>query len=90
MNQEQIFGILRIIITSVGGFFVGKGAISQGMMDWVAGGVLTLGPAIWSFIAHRPAALAASAQNITGVNVQTTAAAPPAVKEAVANAKGNT
>lgn len=89
MNQEQVFGVLRIIITSVGGFFVGKGAISQGMLDWVAGGALTLGPAIWSFIAHRPAALAVSAQNIPGVNVQTSQAAPPAVKDAVASAKGN-
>jgi hypothetical protein len=89
MSIDQILGIVRSILVAIGGFLVGKGYISSDTVNWVVGGVLTLGPAIWSWVSNRPAAIAASAQKIDGVNVQTSANAPADVKKAVADAKSN-
>ena len=87
MTSDQITGILRAILAAIGGFILAKGWVNAETWAWITGGVLTIGPAIWSVINNRPAAIAASAQALPGVNVQTTAAAGDAVVTAVANAK---
>lgn len=86
--SDQLGGIIRAILAAVGGFILAKGWVSAETWAWLTGGVMTIGPAIWSWFTNRPSAMAATVQNITGVNVQTTASAPEAVKEAVAAAKG--
>lgn len=88
MTSDQITGIIRAIMAAIGGFILAKGWVSAETWAWIVGGAATVGPVIWSWISNRPAAIAASAQNLTGVNVQTSANAAPAVKEAVAAAKG--
>jgi len=87
MTQDQVTGILRAILTTIGGIFVSKGMFSAGIVDWAIGGILSFVGVAWSLWSNRPAALAGSAQNLTGVNVQVTPAAGPAVAKAVADAK---
>jgi len=87
MTSDQITGIIRAILAAIGGFVLAKGWVSSETWAWIVGGAATIGPAIWSWVSNRPAAIAASAQALPGVNVQTTAAAGPAVITAVSDAK---
>lgn len=87
MSSDQIQGLIRTILAAVGGFVVAKGWFSTETWAWIVGGAATVGPAIWSWFSNRPSSIAASAQNIQGVNVQVTASAPAGVATAVADAK---
>ena len=87
MTWDQIAGPLRAILPALLAFVVAKGWIPAGSADWIVTSVLALGAAGWSVWSNRPAAMAANAQVLPGVNVQTTPAAGPAVQTAVANAK---
>lgn len=86
MTQDQVTGLLRAVLTMVGGVFITKGT-SADLVNWIIGGVLTFVGAGWSLWSNRPAALAASAQSLTGVNVQVTSQAPDSVVAAVAKEK---
>ena len=87
MSSDQITGIIRSILAALGGFIIAKGWVNAETWAWIVGGAATVGPMIWSWISNRPAAIAASAQGLKGVEVTTTAAAGPAVQAAVAAAK---
>jgi hypothetical protein len=87
MTADQISGLIRTILAALGGFVIAKGWFSTETWAWIVGGLATIGPVIWSWVSNRPAAIAASAQALPGVNVQTTPAAGPAVQTAVADAK---
>lgn len=87
MSADQITGILRAILAALGGFILAKGWVNAENWAWITGGILSVGPVVWSWIANRPASIAASAQALPGVNVTTTAAAGSAVESAVAAAK---
>ncbi len=89
MTSDQIGGLVRTLLGILGGFILAKGWINAETWAWIVGGVASAAPAIWSWISNRPAAIAASAQNITGVNVQVTGSAPAGVAAAVANAKSS-
>ena len=89
MTSDQITGIIRAGLAVLGGFFVSKGMVSTSTFDWISGGVLTAVSTGWSIWNNRPAALAASAQAIPGVEVQVAAGAPADIKTAVANAKSS-
>lgn len=87
MTSDQITGILRAILAALGGFILAKGWVSAETWAWLTGGVLTLGGALWSLWTNRPAGIAASAQSLPGVEVETSSSASAAVKSAVAAAK---
>ena len=87
MTWDQIAGPLRAILPSLFAFAVGKGWIGAGNADWIIAGIMSMGAAVWSIWANRPAAVAANAQAITGVNVTTTPAASASVQASVAAAK---
>lgn len=87
MSSDQIGGLVRTILGILGGFILAKGWINAETWAWIVGGAASAAPAIWSWISNRPAAIAASAQAIPGVNVTTTSSATPAVAAAVAAAK---
>lgn len=55
MNQEQIGGIVRAVISAVGGYFVGKGITDAATVTAVAGAAATIAAAVWSVIAKKPA-----------------------------------
>lgn len=87
MSSDQIGGLVRTVLGILGGFILAKGWINAETWAWIVGGLASAAPAIWSWISNRPAAIAASAQAIPGVNVTTSATASPAVTAAVAAAK---
>jgi len=87
MSWDQIAGPLRAILPALMAFAIGKGWLSAGSADWIITSIIALGAAGWSIWSNRPAAMAANAQAVTGVNVQTSQAAAPAVVAAVVAAK---
>lgn len=50
MNKTQILGLVRHILTGVGGYLVGRGIIDQSTMLEVVGGVVALVGVVWSFV----------------------------------------
>lgn len=51
MNKDQILGILRHVLTFVGGLIVAKGYADDGTITELIGGLLTVTGAVWSIIA---------------------------------------
>jgi hypothetical protein len=89
MTNDQLQSLIRAILSAAGGFFIGKGWFNVDTWNWIAGGAAVAVPGIWGWLSNRPAAIAAAAQAIPGVTVQTSPAAPKAVVESVAAAKAN-
>lgn len=54
MTSDQITGILRAILTAIGGYFVAKGLVDQATATAIVGAVLTLVGAAWSIYSNRP------------------------------------
>jgi hypothetical protein len=50
MNQEQIMGIIRHVLTFVGGIVVMKGYADEAFVVEVTGGILTLFGGVWSIV----------------------------------------
>lgn len=55
LSQEQIFGILRHILTAAGGALVAKGAIDEATLMEGVGAVITLVGVVWSYIVKKNA-----------------------------------
>ena len=55
MNREMILGIVRHAMTVAGGFLVAKGYVEAGMVEQVAGAVVTVVGVVWSILAKKPA-----------------------------------
>ena len=53
MNSDQIGGIIRAVLSAVGGYFVGKGMIDGGTVTTIAGAIATLVTAVWSAWTNR-------------------------------------
>jgi len=58
MNSEQIFGIARHILTTLGGVVVARGIIDESTMISIVGALATLAGAAWSVYAKRTKAKA--------------------------------
>jgi peptidoglycan hydrolase-like protein with peptidoglycan-binding domain len=54
MTADQITGVLRAILTAIGGYVVGKGIVDQTTATEIIGAVLTLVGAGWSIYSNRP------------------------------------
>lgn len=54
MTSDQITGILRAILTAVGGYLVGKGIVDQATATSLIGAAVTIGGALWSLYSNRP------------------------------------
>jgi len=50
MNKEQVIGILRHVLTFLGGLFVLKGYLDESLVNEIVGGAATLIGTIWSVI----------------------------------------
>jgi hypothetical protein len=87
MSSDQIGGLVRTLLGILGGFILAKGWVNAETWAWIVGGLASAVPAIWSWVSNRPAAIAASAQALPGVNVVTSPSASPAVQAAVQAAK---
>lgn len=87
MFGNQADGLIRLILASLGTFIVSHGIMPSATWDWLAGGAVLAVPAIWTWMKNRPASIAANAQGVVGVTVNTDASASAAVKSAVRIAK---
>ena len=56
MDGEQVWGIVRTILSAIGGLAVGKGWISGDMLTAIIGGGGTIFVAIWSVLSKKKAA----------------------------------
>jgi len=54
MTADQITGILRAILTAIGGYVVGRGIVDQATANEIIGALLTLVGAGWSIYSNRP------------------------------------
>jgi hypothetical protein len=52
MTQDQIFSILRAILTFGGGLAVSAGYLDNATLATIVGGLMALGGVIWSIIFH--------------------------------------
>jgi hypothetical protein len=53
MNKEQIQGIVRHVLTFVGGILVFQGVIEESILNEVIGAAISLAGAIWSIFAKK-------------------------------------
>ena len=53
MNQDQVLGIVRHVLTALGGVLVAKGVIDEGMLTTIVGAVVTLAGTGWSIYLRR-------------------------------------
>jgi hypothetical protein len=53
MKIEQVMGIIRHILTFVGGVVVAKGLVDETLITEIIGGTLTLIGGIWSIISKN-------------------------------------
>lgn len=53
MNQDQIIGLARHLLTTVGGILVAKGAIDETAMVTVVGSLATIIGVAWSIYTKR-------------------------------------
>jgi hypothetical protein len=51
LTKEQILGIMRHVLTFVGGILVMHGIADETAVTEIAGGIMTLTGAIWSVVA---------------------------------------
>lgn len=53
MTKDQLLGILRHVLTFVGGILVVKGLAEESLIEEAIGGVSTLIGSIWSIVAKK-------------------------------------
>ena len=58
MNQDQILGIARHVLTTLGGVVVTRGFVDESTMISIVGALVTLAGAAWSVYAKRTKAKA--------------------------------
>jgi hypothetical protein len=57
MNKEQVLGIVRHLLTALGGYLIATGAMEETLVAEATGAVLTLAGVVWSVVAkNQPAA----------------------------------
>lgn len=55
MTKEQILGVLRHILTGLGGILIAKGYMDESMLNDAAGAVVTIIGITWSIISKHKA-----------------------------------
>ena len=60
LTQEQIFGIIRHLLTTIGGALVAKGVFDESMMLEGVGAVMGLVGFVWSYVEKQKAEAAAA------------------------------
>lgn len=88
MNSDQIYGLIRTILASLGGLAVGKGWLDASTVTTLAGAGATIIVAIWSAWANRKSGLVASVSKMPEVDSSKLVGAisDPALKDAAAKA----
>jgi hypothetical protein len=55
MTQEQVTGVIRHVLTAVGGILIAKGLLADGQWTELSGAALTLFGVIWSVASKKKA-----------------------------------
>lgn len=55
VNQKQVLSVVRWVVTSAGGYAVGRGWIAADHVDLILGAVVAAVPLVWSMIVHKDA-----------------------------------
>ena len=55
ISKEQLLGIVRHSLTFIGGIFIAKGLIDEGILNELMGGAIALTGAIWSIVVKNKA-----------------------------------
>lgn len=50
MTKEQVLGVIRHVLTFVGGVLVAKGLIDEATSTEIVGGIITVAGGIWSVL----------------------------------------
>lgn len=53
ITKEQVLGILRHVLTALGGYLVSKGLLGDSAVEEGIGAVLTLTGVVWSVLSKR-------------------------------------
>lgn len=53
MDQAQIFGIVRTLLSAVGGYLVGKGILDDATAVALSGALATVVAGIWSILSKK-------------------------------------
>jgi hypothetical protein len=56
MTAESIGGIVRALVSAIGGYLVGKGTIDSETAVAITGAAVTIATAVWSVISKKKAA----------------------------------
>ena len=54
-SKDQLMGIVRHSLTFIGGIFITKGLIDEGILNELMGGAIALTGAIWSIVVKNKA-----------------------------------
>ena len=57
MSQEQVMGILRHVLTILGGIIVSKGITDEGTMTIIVGGLTAIAGILWSVYSNKKSEL---------------------------------
>lgn len=49
MNKEQMLGLLRHILTIIGGYYIAKGSVDADQLEQLIGGLISLIGFGWSY-----------------------------------------
>ncbi len=69
MNQDQVLGFIRQIVSMACGVLLGRGWITAEQVPMILAAVAGIVPLIWSFMAHSNKAKVASAQAVPSAQV---------------------
>lgn len=53
MTQEQIYGVIRHVLSAAGGILIAKGLISDGSWTELTGAAMALVGVIWSIVSKK-------------------------------------
>lgn len=53
MNKEQVLGLLRHVLTFVGGILIAKGTIDEATATELVGGLITVIGGVWSVLTKK-------------------------------------
>tara|TARA_R110000868_G_C10320881_1_gene713133 strand:- start:190 stop:375 length:186 start_codon:yes stop_codon:yes gene_type:complete len=54
LNTDQVGGLVRAVLTAIGGIFVSHGYVTSGKWEAIAGFIAVVGGAAWSWWTNRP------------------------------------
>jgi hypothetical protein len=53
MNRQQLEGIVRHVLTFLGGILILKGTLDESLLNEIIGAAVTLSGGIWSILAKK-------------------------------------